>query len=499
MSFAEFLQAPWKTSHKAYRGSVFSISPAPEYANSEVLIASLYRTIGFQNISEPKIPQAGRDFEQKIKKFLKKKRSPDDAVMRVDLWNTTLHSVLESPKLPNQSTKRFLQVSPLVPNTALFSGSARLTGNSWPAGTLVQRMLWMGSSSDAAASALWRDLFDALSVRNDDDAFAQFLQKELAAWLETPEEWRFVEPQEDSRMTFCAEDYSSSVYPARQFVKDVAAVIQAKSSMTRRQWVSLLDAILRLASVSHVMWLCKIQSTIWENLEHVLRHSSVQDVSILSERFQYITYENKAIANVKDLASRYLKARLGINYVLWALDEVGRGYTGSLSSNTEVMAFCEHLKENRALLMDMEPLKAIEGLFEEESRTLLCKKGIGSNLVEFSRHVLGQRQTADPILRGYDQGYVLRKKSIHPSSPWIVSLGPASILALVHCALSGFDTPRSIHRLSQHLYHYGIANDRNDISRNELGHQLRMLGLILDSPDAESGMLLLPPFPVNVN
>jgi hypothetical protein len=43
---------------------------------------------------------------------------------------------------------------------------------------------------------------------------------------------------------------------------------------------------------------------------------------------------------------------------------------------------------------------------------------------------------------------------------------------------------------------YGIVVDRHDIARNDLGHQLRMLGLVLDSPDAESGMLLLPPFPV---
>jgi hypothetical protein len=41
---------------------------------------------------------------------------------------------------------------------------------------------------------------------------------------------------------------------------------------------------------------------------------------------------------------------------------------------------------------------------------------------------------------------------------------------------------------------YGIAVDGRDIARNDLGVQLRMLGLVLDSPDAESGMLLLPPF-----
>jgi hypothetical protein len=41
--------------------------------------------------------------------------------------------------------------------------------------------------------------------------------------------------------------------------------------------------------------------------------------------------------------------------------------------------------------------------------------------------------------------------------------------------------------------------DHRDIPQNELGHQLRMLGLVLDSPDAESGMLLVPPFLTNGN
>ena len=54
--------------------------------------------------------------------------------------------------------------------------------------------------------------------------------------------------------------------------------------------------------------------------------------------------------------------------------------------------------------------------------------------------------------------------------------------------------PRSIHRLGLHLGEYGVIVDKRDIARNDLGHQLRMLGLVLDSPDAESGMLLLPPF-----
>ena len=102
--------------------------------------------------------------------------------------------------------------------------------------------------------------------------------------------------------------------------------------------------------------------------------------------------------------------------------------------------------------------------------------------------------TADAALRGYDQGYQLRKKADYPSAPWIVSLGPVALLAFTHCCLLEAASPRSVTRLCEHLGRYGVDIDRDDIAESEIGMRLRTLGLILDSPDAESGMLLVPPF-----
>jgi len=73
-------------------------------------------------------------------------------------------------------------------------------------------------------------------------------------------------------------------------------------------------------------------------------------------------------------------------------------------------------------------------------------------------------------------------------------MGPVSILALVHCCLRDAAGPRSIQKLCQHLAAYGIRVDRDNVTTGDLGRKLRMLGLVLDSPDAESGMLLVPPF-----
>ena len=185
-------------------------------------------------------------------------------------------------------------------------------------------------------------------------------------------------------------------------------------------------------------------------------------------------------------------SRLGINLLLWHLEEA-QVRVPLIASCEDIAALLKTVEDRRAALGAEQLIEAFHEIRDAESRTVACKKGIGSNMVEFGRYVLGQRQTAEESLRGYDQGYFLRKKSDYASAPWIVSLGPVAVLALVHCCLKDVAGPRSV-RLCQHLAWYGLEVDRDDIATSDLGKKLRMLGLVLDSPDAESGMLLVPPF-----
>lgn len=503
MTLANFKQHPWQTSHVTYKNSALSISPAPEYASSEILIASLYRIIGYESISEGAVPQAGRDLDKKIQRFHDKHLPPPNgATLSVDLWNTVLHGVLESPKLPNQSAKRFLQVTPLVPSIAAFSGSARMAANSWPAGSLIRRMVWLGSKDHVSASSLWRDLFSALSVGDDDDVFARWLEQEASAWIGSSS-WSFVDVSPSDVALLSEEDFHAIQFlPARQFAKDLRSIILAKATMTRRQWTSLLEAVLRLAAVAHVTWLCDVQARIWHCLsDAILGAGPTSEIEVRRAIFpdspQYMTYGGKALHGLNDRTSAYLAARLGINAVLWSVEEAGSPYSGDISSSRNIADLCDYLRTNKEIFNRIGTSDILIDIREREARALNCKKGIGSNLMEFARHALGQRQTSVQLLRGYDQGYVLRKKGSNSSSPWIVSLGPVAVLAFVHCALAGMGGARSIHRLGQHLAAYGIVVDQHDIVRNDLGNQLRMLGLVLDSPDAESGMLLLPPFPTS--
>lgn len=496
MSLAKFRDEPWKQSHPAYSSSLFSMTPAPEYASSEVLLSSLYRVIGFQGASERTVPAQGRELDREIQKLRDRSKLTSGAALDPDAFHTMLHSVLESPKLPNQSSRRFLQVTPLVPQTAVFSGSARLGGNPWTAGTLIRRMVQLGSKDQGEAQAVWLSLFDALSVSDDDDIFARFLQDEVQAWTANSQ-WTFVGFEGSSH--FLSEDRTNLSYPARRFVRDLLSIIEAKNSMTRRQWTSLLESIIRLAAVSHVIWLCDVQARVWDCVRAAMEGGGPTSATqarqmIFPRSLSYLSYGDRALAGLTDRVAGFLKARLGLNALLWAAQELSPETSPSLDSAEGVADFCALTRKLGPTFTSLDLKATLSEINERETRALLCKKGIGSNIMEFARHALGQRHTASPILRGYDQGFIIRKRGTSPASPWIVGLGPVAVLALVHCSLAETTGPRSVHRLAQHLSMYGILVDHRDIAQNDLGQQLRMLGLVLDSPDAESGMLLVPPF-----
>jgi hypothetical protein len=493
MTVQDFRDHPWSSSHPAYDGSALNIRPAPEFATAEVIVASTYRASGFERHAEGHVPSLGSRFDKASAKGDKENRG---AHVSTELWRTILYGALESPKQPNQSARRFLQLCPIVPDVALYSGSARLSANSWNPGQLVERVVRLGSNSVDAAQALWSELHAGLTVGADDDIWARWLQGEFERRRMLDIEWNPTELSETP--TLMDTDKEGLRIPATQFCRDLSAILAAKRRMTRRQWISLVEAVLRLGTVSHVLWLCDVNDRLWRVVREVLGGAAIPGEDEVRQRVfaskqSYLVHGAPALPIVRDFASRYLAARLGINLVLWHLEEHDVKVQ-NLSSAADVVSLCEQVAYWRGEQGESGVLAELAELQDSHAQTVACKRGIGSNIVEFCRHVLGQRQTADQNLRGYDQGYQLKKRAEYASAPWVVSLGPAALLALVHCCLAEAAGPRSVHRLCEHLAWYGMDVDIDDIAKSDLGKKLRMLGLVLDSPDAESGMLLVPPF-----
>ncbi len=503
MSFEEFKKGPAKKTHTSYRDSFLHMRPAPEFASGEVVLASTYRSVG-STISESKVPTLGREFSKKI---AKDNRSHTPGRIDSDSWQGLITGTLRSPKQPNQSSKRFLQISPVVPDATIYSLSARLTTNSWNPGELVSRIIQFSKSSQHDSQSLWDKLFYSLCVDDNDDIWARFLQQEFEQWrgVEASESWK--EPTQIKEVDAINEWRASPIdIPATQFSLDLEHVISLKSHLTRRQWVSMLESIIRLGSASHILWLCNANMVCFDLIKDALFGKPVPDIDVIKKKISvgegYWRLGQYSSGTISQYSIGYIKARFGINLILYQLEKDFKAtFNANCMSNlTEITKFLNWIASDS--IRNNFDKASFENdyieVIESDERLIAGKKGITANIAEFIRHSLGQRQTGEPGLDSYDQGYFLAKRGRSKSARWEVSLGPVSILTLVHVCTHDAKGPRTIDNLCDHLSKYGIDLKAQDVATSKLGTTLRNLGLVLDSPDAEGGMVLINPFELMV-
>ena len=178
-SLENFVQQPFKNEviHRIYRESFLYMRPAPEVANGEQVLASLYRHVGFNGVSEKMVPINGRKLQKHLLPNLDRQHNDAESTdkhLTKDNFHNLISNLISSPKLPNQSGKRFLQIGPIVPDAAVYSLSPRLGGNPWNPGALIASMVCFGSSEIAGALEVWKDIFSNLTVTSDDDPWAEF-------------------------------------------------------------------------------------------------------------------------------------------------------------------------------------------------------------------------------------------------------------------------------------------------------------------------------------
>jgi hypothetical protein len=505
MNPTEFIKNPWAKGsiHPAYAASFLHMRPAPEYASGEVVLASTYRQVGFDPkiISEGKVPTVGRNFQKQLDKGRRPENGETGTGIDVEVWRRIITGTLRSPKQPNQTAKRFLQISPVVPDASLYSFSARLSANSWNPGALVARIVQFGEKSDANAQELWNELFHSLSVNDDDDIWARFLQEEFCSWRTKSMSNPWSSPRtldhDDAVQSWRS---GSTDIPASRFVNDLSQILSLKNYLTRRQWISMVESILRLGTASHILWTCQANTECFKMAWDVLHGSEPLSsekirlrVGVSSGFWRYGQYASTTLTKS---STDFVKARAGLNLLLHQLENSFEPshISGCLGNLTSIELFLKWLSEIRDEF-DIDALRTgYQSVIEADQRLIAGKKGISSNVKEFLRHVLGQRQTAEPGLDSYDQGYFLAKKGSHKSARWAVGLGPVSVLALVHACTHQAAGPRTVDDFCRHLGEYGLEVESQDIPGSALGQTLRNLGLILDSPDAEGGMVIVNPF-----
>ncbi|MGL6575594.1 hypothetical protein ACSZOD_21635 [Aeromonas hydrophila] len=499
----DYLSDPWQQSslHKAYKNSFLYLTPSPEVTTGEILLASLYRNVGF--VGNKAVGEKVWELGTPFKKQLATGKRPDNAQSKVafdvNLWKTVINRVIATPNLSGQSRQRGNQIAPLVPDATLYSMSARLKGNPWNPGKLVARMIALGSDNYSAALAIWQKLFHKLSVTlEEDDVWARILQLEFESWRveKISDAWQM--PSEFPLDEGSFPGPLNLDCPAKRFVEDLHVVLNLKQNLTRRQWISMLESLCRIGTAAHVTWCCHANHKCYELIEEALNlgqhYNEAEVAKKLSTGRGFWSLGQLTAKPIKEAARHYIEGRGALNLLLHMMEQVGFNMSQiRLGSTAEIATTLEYLAQHREKFSFDQYLAYFNQMIESDPQVSECKKGSSKNVLEFLDHVARKRIPSETELEGYDQGYYIEKRGNHRSSPWVVGLGPLSTLLMVHCAASRVTGPCTVQNLCEQLAGYGISAEMALGQGESLNKKLRDMSIAIDSPDAEGGMVIASP------
>ena len=140
-------------------------------------------------------------------------------------------------------------------------------------------------------------------------------------------------------------------------------------------------------------------------------------------------------------------------------------------------------------------MSELGGILDDQSSKVSCRSGAPKNLYEFLAHTLRRRPSKDPLLNEHDQGYLLTKLPGPQNAPWVVRPGPVLLLAMCYVTeKSMHGAPITLQHLARRFSFYGVRLSTGDLQDGPIANDLGALGVLVDSPDAGGGRLVLNPF-----
>ena len=124
-------------------------------------------------------------------------------------------------------------------------------------------------------------------------------------------------------------DRKSITSPAANFYKDLGYLIELKKYLTRRQWVSTLEAILRIGGVSHMLWISHMNDQIWQMIDDILENKQIPDKDEIYRRLSmpskgFFIYGDNSPPQTKKIIAKYYESRVKINTLLYFLESIGK-------------------------------------------------------------------------------------------------------------------------------------------------------------------------------
>ena len=290
------------------------------------------------------------------------------------------------------------------------------------------------------------------------------------------------------------------IAPFKRFADDVKAILSVKSHVSRRQFMAMLESIIRIGTAAHVLWLCNINKRLEKDLFALFRNG--EEMFSKEQLFDalnmpatgILSYGMNFQARMKEFFKAYEYSTKRLSFLLYRLSEVtllpAEIYDWSTPESfvNSVNDIKEYIKSHPSFLTDYEVdfSRHYRESIKKYTLKIDCQ---ATHLLRFVQTALSQNnQPSDERYSRYDQSYLLRHRTHSNRSALIVNAGAVTLTSLVHCCSCSNSTVL-LSNLIDAMLAYGVTIPPGE-TLETFKMQLRELGLTIDSPDAESGMVL---------
>lgn len=501
----------------------------PEYLPSEMLTAACYRALGYSGMKDVWISQNGRAL---TKLFMDKAGVCPEPFSKKEVWKL-LKDVLLSPEDPKQKRSQkysdFLFLAPIVPATAYFSNPVRLKknlnttgGTPWNVELIFKTLIAYSSLDRADSEDLWARFYDAFGVQDDsrEDYFARIIERVLrscadAVQKEDPDaacrfpRWERCanDIYDDGKFLLSSEDRSvfSEISPLDEIRRSMRAILDLKPNFSRWQWMTMLDAQMRMSVVALMLWLLDLHHVAERAIQiFVIEGADLPELDD-QEIFKRLYQENR-VRNVfcygegfakaqKLVVTRYAREYLKLAYFLSLSRELAPEVCASISW-ASVSGFIDSVRKLKVVYSIAENRNLFEHgvvkMLDAKAEDLNPKKSRLKHILEFFT-VLRQRavvESQSDFMR-YDQSYLVHKKGDYSSAPFVVDIGSMACFVIAFCCANGRRV-FPLKDLNRYLERYYITVQHGHVE--QFLSYLKGLGLTMDSPDAGDGLMVRNPF-----
>ena len=234
--------------------SPFHLPRQPATTQDLQILSSVGRYYS-RNISEEKSLEAAQKFAEWANSGAERTNEEQKAILK---------TLRENTAIPLSTASKKTDIWPIVPMvTSLMQIGCftRNTGKPWNPGGFVKGMINKGASSEKEATRLAKDLKQKLGIEKSEDIWAAELEKHMKSMapLWGNPDTTIENESEDFKLPH---EIRCRTFPARALTEDLPHILKIKKSLTRRQWISMLDSLLRISCATELLWVARANSEV---------------------------------------------------------------------------------------------------------------------------------------------------------------------------------------------------------------------------------------------